>query len=145
MEKFIVKVTTNIKLCQKIRLSVFIKQFHLKKAEELDIYDNIATHFLCYLTSRAVGTARLVVCNGAAILSRVAVLPGFQGMGVGGSLMHQLEHRCNLASINTIYLTSTAPKFHERFGYVSSGKKYIDGGIFVTEMKKTNIKNGGRK
>lgn len=53
----------------------------------------------------------------------VYVLPGLQGKGIGGALLHSLEDAARAARLGKLHLSATlnAVSFYERSGYVGEG------------------------
>ena len=125
-----------------IRMTVFVQEQNVPAEEELDSYDNAATHFLISRTEDdlCVGTARLLdKGEGIAKIGRVAIIKEFRGLGLGALLMRFIEREALNGSYKTLILEAQcyAIPFYEKLGYTAEGEVFLDANIEHRLMKKT--------
>jgi GNAT superfamily N-acetyltransferase len=85
-----------------------------------DTLEEQALHLGCWLGNRLVGTGRLHFNSAEEAQIRfMAVEDGFQGKGIGGLILRELERRARAASATRIVLDArdSARPFYERYGY----------------------------
>ncbi len=123
-----------------IRHNVFVEEQGVPLQIERDDKDGKAIHFLAVVNNEPVGTARLVVNeDGTGTAGRVAVVKNARHLGIGSSLMNELEHtarRLNLSRINLAAQCDVIP-FYLKRGYIPFGGTFIDAGIAHQSMSLT--------
>ena len=114
-----------------IRRQVFIVEQHVPEELEYDGLDAGATHYLCSLDGRAIGTARVRCADGTAKIERVAVLADHRRDGVGRHLMEVVLSDLRHQEVTTIALASQtyAQDFYRGLGFVPVGDEFEDAGI----------------
>ena len=126
--------------CHRIRRMVFIDEQRVPAAEEWDALDGSATHFLLFVDSEAVGTARVRVLGPAAKLERIALLFEARGQGYGAALMKALVSFAKNQP-NVIYAVLSgqvqAVPFYEKQGFEICSEAYLEAGIMHHEMQKS--------
>jgi predicted GNAT family N-acyltransferase len=122
-----------------IRLSVFVWEQGVPLDEELDAHDPDAVHVLAIAGQRAVGCGRLYAGGDAAVIGRMAVLPGARGRGVGGAILRELLARAGALGFQRATLAAQlhARPFYARFGFVADGPHFLDGGILHQRMERS--------
>jgi predicted GNAT family N-acyltransferase len=100
-------------------------------------------HFGCYHTETQslVGCMKLSVSAEArqtARMKQVAVLPSFQGMGVGQFMVAYFEQYCMVQGFSDIALhaRAEAAPFYEKLGYKTIGAPFTEVGIKHFAMEK---------
>ena len=118
----------------KIRTIVFVEEQNVPPEDELDEYEEEATHFLAYANDQPVGTARYRSTDKGLKLERFAVLKEFRNYGVGKALVEAVMK--DIASKpeyigKTCYLHGQVPvvKFYQAFGFEPEGDQFDECGI----------------
>jgi predicted GNAT family N-acyltransferase len=117
--------------CYLIRMEVFVEEQKVPPWEEMDHFDEEATHYLAEENGKAVGTARLVdKGDGVGKIGRVAVLRGARGTGVGRDLMRCILDEAGV-QFHSYVLDAQVQviPFYERLGFVAEGDVFLDAGI----------------
>lgn len=121
--------------CFEIRLTVFVGEQKVSVEEERDDFDAVGIHFLAALNGEPVGTARLLMKDGYAKITRVAVLRQARGQGVGEALMRAAEAASPVPVFALTAQTQALP-FYARLGYRAEGEEFLEAGIPHYEMRK---------
>jgi len=132
---------TDIRLCLRIRWTVFVEEQGVRPSMELDGHDHAdAVHALVTDGEVPCGAARFVWAEpGVAKIERMAVLDGARGRGAGRELLKFLETEASRrgAKTFTLHAQAQARPFYERAGYRASGPEFDDGtGILHVRMDK---------
>ncbi|MGQ3888404.1 GNAT family N-acetyltransferase [Legionella sp. CNM-1927-20] len=133
------KITSpaELKKCLAIRKKVFVEGQKVPLAEELDGKDNKSTHYLLTIDQIPVGVARVRYLNNTAKIERVAILPDYQGQGLGNQLMQVIiaelkqDKKITTAKLGA---QSHAVSFYEKLGFKVYGNEYMDAGIPHKDM-----------
>ena len=114
-----------------IRLRVFVQEQGVPEDIELDSDDRRATHFLAFVSGRAVGTARLVRYGGRVKIGRMAVLKSHRGKGVGAKLLKRATTTAEKLGAKEIYLHAQTAVlgFYEKLGFRSVGPVFDEASI----------------
>lgn len=114
-----------------IRLRVFVKEQGVPAGIELDRDDARAVHFLAFVDSKSVGTARVVMRRSSAKIGRMAVLKGLRRKGVGTTLLKRAVLTAKRRSAKKIYLHAQVPVvgFYESMGFRCAGPIFMEAGI----------------
>ncbi len=118
-----------------IRRRVFIEEQGVPEALEWDGLDEHARHVLAETPDgRAIGCARLLDDGH---IGRMAVLPEWRGLGVGGVLLRRLLERAAEAGLPRCWLDAQthATGFYRRFGFHEEGEEFLDAGIPHRRMR----------
>jgi predicted GNAT family N-acyltransferase len=121
--------------CFDIRLAVFVEEQHVPIDEERDEYDETALHYLATLDGKPVGTARVLLKDSTAKITRVAVLRKARGQGIGEALMRHIESALAVRRFALGAQLHALP-FYERLGYVAEGEVFMEAGIPHRHMAK---------
>lgn len=119
-----------------IRRTVFMEEQNVPEDVEWDEYEDSATHFICRLGDKAVGTARISFFGNSAKLERVAVLKEYRRQGIGRAIMDYLIEYSKQKSAETIYshVQLHARKFYEKMDFIGEGETFFEGGIEHIKM-----------
>jgi predicted GNAT family N-acyltransferase len=116
-------------LLRAIREAVFIREQNVPEELEWDGKDEDCRHALALsLNGDAIGCGRIQP-NGH--IGRVAVLPQWRKQLVGTALMEALldeAHSRNYKQVEVDAQTYAIP-FYRKFGFVESGKEFMDAGL----------------
>jgi predicted GNAT family N-acyltransferase len=121
--------------CFEIRLAVFVEEKNVPIEEEHDEHDETALHFLAILDDKPVGTARVLLKNSTAKITRVAVRPTARGHGIGAALMRHIESTVPVHRF-TLDAQLHALPFYERLGYIAESEIFMEAGIPHRHMAK---------
>lgn len=123
----------------KIRREVFIDEQNVPEEEELDEFDQTATHLLAFEEMEPVGTCRWRWIQPSVIKAeRVAVRKQFRHLGAGKSLMLYLEKMARQQGAQVIVLNAQVQvvPFYKKLGYQPTGAPFYEAGIKHIPMKK---------
>lgn len=132
--------SNDFKNCMQIRKIVFTEGQNVPEDIEIDGLDENSTHFMLSVNDISVGTARVRYVGTEAKIERVAILPSYQGLGLGQQLMEFIINNIqNSNSANSMILSSQlhAIPFYERLGFNVCSTQYMDAGIPHKDMKRT--------
>jgi len=119
----------------KIREEVFIKGQNVPLGRERDKYDKIATHFLVFESSKAIGAARVRFVARKTKIERMAVLEKYRGKGIGKKLLKFIISYVKKDANNLVLGAQChAIGFYKKLGFKEKGKVYADAGIKHKEM-----------
>ncbi|STX52706.1 GNAT family acetyltransferase [Legionella busanensis] len=128
---------TELKECLAIRKKVFIEGQKVPLNEEVDGKDKESTHYLLTINQIPAGVARVRYLHNIAKIERVAILPNYQGQGLGKHLMQfiiaDLKQDKNI-TIAKLGSQSHAILFYEKLGFTVYGQEYMDAGIPHKDM-----------
>lgn len=119
-----------------LRRAVFVEEFGLPGACELDELDPGALHLIARdAADRAIGVARLTADHR---ISRVAVLPAARRQGVGTALLRQLVDRARSFGWPQVQLDAQvdAVDFYTREGFAAVGELFEHAGLLHQTMRK---------
>ncbi len=85
------------------RLEVFVGEQNVPLEIEMDSYDADATHVICFLDGRAVGTGRIVSMPDGMKLGRVAVLRQHRRSGLGTLIVGWLLDKAAESGFREVY------------------------------------------
>ncbi len=120
----------------RIRHIVFVEGQDVPSDREWDGLDENAEHIIALADSLPVGCARIRFPDGKAKLERLAVLPEYQGTGIGFAVMEYLVEYAWKKGVDEIYLHAqlTTLDFYSRFGFAPRGEVFDDANIEHKEM-----------
>ncbi|KAJ2827510.1 hypothetical protein FBU31_003154 [Coemansia sp. 'formosensis'] len=140
-DQYKVHVASDAELKQalSVRIHVFVNIQKFPLEEETDELDKTATHLVVIdthrdIASQVIGTLRILKSPEAAKFGRVAILPEYQGLGIGKFLMQAAEA---LVAKSPEYKEYECTKlgsqwdkrgFYEKCGYEARGDIYDDTG-----------------
>lgn len=123
-----------------IRKAVFIDQQGIASDIELDGQDHLYYHVVGYEDNTPLCTARVKIEQGTLTVQRVAVMPNFQGQGIGRQLMNEIKRFSKEKHVTEITLSAqhTAVAFYQSLNYdLIEGSEHIDADILHFDMKLT--------
>jgi predicted GNAT family N-acyltransferase len=135
MENFvevkIAKNTAEINLCYQLRDTIFIQGQNVPAGRERDKYDNLAIHFLLFLSQIPIGVGRVVSKGDTAILGRLGILYEYRRAGAGLFLMNNIIDYCIEKDFRKIKLGAQehAINFYKKLNFEICSKKYMDSNI----------------
>lgn len=106
---------------QKIRYEVFVKEQGIPVELDLDGQDKSSYHFIAYVDSIPVGTARLsMLKNDTAVLARVAIIKKYRGLGISRKLVNSLITHAKALSLKKIEIHAHyyLKEFYKTFGFI---------------------------
>ncbi len=103
--------------------------------EERDEYDATALHFLAFYEGKPAGTARVILLDDAAKITRVAVQKFARGKGIGVALMRHIETALPARRL-ILDAQVHAVAFYENLGYAPYGEVFMEAGIPHRRMEK---------
>lgn len=74
-----------------VRMKVFVEEQKVDVEEEIDQYEEEATHIVVYDEGKPVGAGRLRVVDGYGKMERICVMPSHRKAGVGKLIMSKME------------------------------------------------------
>jgi predicted GNAT family N-acyltransferase len=123
-----------------VRRTVFIEEQHVPEEEEIDEFDQEATHFVLYDEGKPVGAGRFrIVDQGLGKIERICVLPQYRGRGAGKLIMEKIEQFAKEQGIPKVKLNAQthAEPFYQKLGYETVSDVFMDAGIPHVTMVKT--------
>lgn len=122
-----------------VRRTVFIEEQHVPEEEEIDKFEQDATHFVLYDGEKPVGAGRFrTIDDGVGKIERICILPQYRGRGAGKQLMETIEMFAKEQGIRKVKLNAQthAEPFYQKLGYDTVSDVFMDAGIpHVTMVK----------
>ena len=122
-----------------VRKIVFVNEQNVPLEEEIDEYENTATHFVLYDDEDAVGAGRFRVVDGYGKVERICVLPTHRtSKGSGRLIMNAIEDYAVEKGFKKLKLNAQthAEGFYSKIGYETVSGIFMDAGIpHVTMVK----------
>jgi predicted GNAT family N-acyltransferase len=121
-----------------LRERVFCGEQGVSHALEQDGLDPQALHVVAVEGDEVVGTCRLVLREGVALLGRMAVEPERRGGGVGARILAAAESaaRAERAEAIRLHAQLAARALYRRGGYAERGDVFVEAGIEHVTMEK---------
>ncbi|WP_078555112.1 GNAT family N-acetyltransferase [Bacillus alkalicellulosilyticus] len=122
-----------------VRTVVFIEEQNVPLEEEIDQFEDEATHFVVYDKEKPVGAGRLREVDGYAKVERICILSSYRGKGVGVLLMEYIESLSKAKGLQKAKLNAQthAEHFYQKLGYETVSGEFLDAGIPHVTMTKT--------
>lgn len=119
-----------------IRFRVFVEEQSVPPEIEMDEHDAVATHVICLVGDKAVGTGRLVRMLDGMKLGRVAVLAEYRKKGLGARIVKWLLDWAVEAGHETVHANVQigALGFYEKLGFMVTGAHFMEAGIEHVKM-----------
>lgn len=136
----IVKNSTELEQAFKIRQEVFVTEQGVPLENELDNYEEVATHIIGYDNENMpIATARFRPYDNGVKVERVAVLSNQRKTGTGKSLMLFIQQAAQELGYNELILNAQtqAQHFYERLGYSPIGDVFMEENIEHIKMTKS--------
>jgi predicted GNAT family N-acyltransferase len=112
----------------RIRCAVFVDEQGFPLELEVDEHDASAWHYVAEVDSLAVATAR---CSSTGQVGRMAVLPAYRRLGIGGALLQTLIQQMAGHGLLQLHLNAQLParRFYSHYGFVATGPRFMDHGV----------------
>lgn len=136
----IVTTQNMIEETHSIRKKVFVEEQGVPLENEIDQYENIATHVIGYdLNAVPFATGRLRPIDNGVKVERVAILASHRNKGYGKLLMEFLENVAKNTGDKKLMLNAQchAQSFYEALGYEAFGEPFMEENIKHIAMSKT--------
>ena len=135
------KVTTKEELSDafSIRREVFVHEQGVSIENELDSYEEVATHIVGYAENGApFAVARFRPYEDAAKVERVAIKSSYRQSGNGRQLMQFVEEVAQKEGYSTLVLNAQcqAEHFYRSLGYEAEGEVFLEENIEHIRMTK---------
>lgn len=122
-----------------VRYKVFVDEQKVPADEEIDQYEDSATHFVLYDGEQPVGAGRVREVDALLKVERICVLPTYRGKGSGKMIMEKVEEIAKEKDIKMLKLNAQthAEEFYKKLGYETVSDIFMDAGIPHVTMIKT--------
>ncbi|WP_099364873.1 GNAT family N-acetyltransferase [Fredinandcohnia onubensis] len=121
-----------------IRKVVFVDEQKVPLEEEIDQFEDEATHVVLYDYNEPVGAGRFRVLDEYGKVERICVLTSHRKKGAGNLIMHKMEDIAKERGISKLKLNAQthAENFYKKLGYETVSGLFMDAGIpHVTMVK----------
>ncbi|WP_160720789.1 GNAT family N-acetyltransferase [Bacillus sp. USDA818B3_A] len=115
-----------------IRKTVFAEEQNVPLEEEIDQYEDEATHFVMYSeTNDPIAAGRFRVVDGYGKVERICVLNEARKTGAGRKMMSQIEDYARKQDLHKLKLNAQthAIPFYAGLGYEVVSEEFLDAGI----------------
>lgn len=132
MKVIIAKTEQERKDAYFVRTKVFIDEQHVPAQEEIDQYEDDATHFVLYDDAEnPIGAGRYRILDGFGKVERICVISSSRQKGAGVKIMEAIETFAASKEIQKLKLNAQthAIPFYERLGYSVVSDEFLDAGI----------------
>ncbi|MDP4084415.1 MAG: GNAT family N-acetyltransferase [Bacillota bacterium] len=122
-----------------VRKTVFIHEQQVPEEEEIDEFEDKATHFVLYKENFPIGAGRFRIVDGFGKVERVCVLKEARKSGAGKAIMEGIETFASRHDLHKLKLNAQthAIPFYSGLGYEVVSDEFMDAGI----PHKTMVKN----
>jgi predicted GNAT family N-acyltransferase len=138
MEVIVVTTEKELNDAFSVRRTVFIDEQHVPEEEEIDQYENDATHVVVYDNEQPVGAGRLRIVDNIGKAERICILSTHRKLGAGKLIMNKIEETAKNKGLSKMKLNAQthAEKFYMNQGYDTISGVFMDAGIpHVTMIK----------
>ncbi|WP_449539537.1 GNAT family N-acetyltransferase [Ferdinandcohnia sp. Marseille-Q9671] len=121
-----------------VRKIVFVDEQKVPLEEEIDQFENEATHVVLYDEEEPVGAGRFRELDGYGKVERICVLASHRKKGAGNLIMHKMEEIAKGQGLTKLKLNAQtqAENFYKKLGYETVSGIFMDAGIpHVTMIK----------
>jgi len=121
-----------------VRQKVFVEEQNVSMEEEMDQFDDIATHLVGYEDKLPVAASRLRFVEEYGKLERICVLKEYRGHGYGKQMILHMEQEVKDQGYSKSKLNAQtqALDFYKGLGYEIVSEEFMDAGIpHVTMVK----------
>ncbi|MEH7380595.1 GNAT family N-acetyltransferase [Bacillus sp. JJ1533] len=121
-----------------IRKVVFVDEQNVPLEEEIDQFEDEATHIVLYDQNEPVGAGRFRELDGYGKVERICVLASHRKKGAGNLIMQKMEDIAKERGISKLKLNAQthAENFYKKLGYETVSGLFMDAGIpHVTMIK----------
>ena len=129
---------TEVAEALELRRRVFFSEQGIRREADEDGRDHSALHVIAFENGALVGTCRMIVTDGVAMLGRLAVQREDRRRGVGRAVLEEAERSAVAAGADRMALHSQMPvrEFYEKSGYSAYGQVFVEEGIEHVAMEK---------
>lgn len=122
-----------------VRMVVFVEEQKVSVEEELDAFDETATHFIGYENEQPVAASRLRFEADYGKLERICVLQEFRGKHFGQQIIKEMELTISKNGYKKakLHAQTHAESFYSLLGYETVSDIFMDAGIPHVSMTKT--------
>ncbi|KRL22515.1 GNAT family N-acetyltransferase [Lentilactobacillus kisonensis] len=122
-----------------IRRHVFVAEQGIDEHDEFDGTDSQAVHFVAYVNSKPVATARTTVTDEGVHIQRVATEKKFRHSGYAKQLLRYILNDDRFSKASRFYLGAqeTAVGFYKTLGFHTYGEPFMEVGIKHWQMSKS--------
>ncbi|MDN3015045.1 GNAT family N-acetyltransferase [Paenibacillus sp. BSR1-1] len=129
-----VKVVQNQKELEdaySVRKIVFVEEQNVPLEEEIDQYENEATHFVMYQNDSPIGAGRFRIVDGFGKVERICVMKDARKTGAGKAIMNKIEDHASENGLHKLKLNAQthAIPFYAGLGYEVVSEEFLDAGI----------------
>ncbi len=120
----------------KVRETVFIDEQKVSRREEMDEFEDKATHIVAYYNDEIAGCARIRFLENRSKLERIAVLPEFRKKGVGRKIVEFLvDYSKKMGAEEAVmHAQINANDFYMKCGFLPRGEEFMEADIRHVEM-----------
>ncbi|OIJ18753.1 GNAT family N-acetyltransferase [Anaerobacillus alkalidiazotrophicus] len=139
MNVTIVKNEEQLKDAYEVRMKVFVDEQKVPAEEEIDQFEETATHFVVYDLEKPIGAGRLRQLDGFGKIERICIEADYRDKGVGKLLMEAIEIEGKELGFTDFKLNAQiqATGFYKKLGYEVTSGEFLDAGIPHVTMKKS--------
>lgn len=114
-----------------VRKTVFVGEQHVPKEEEIDQFEDRATHFVLYHEGTPVGAGRFRILNDYGKVERICVLKKARKRGAGKAIMMKIEQFALAQGLHQLKLNAQthAIPFYAELGYEVVSEEFLDAGM----------------
>lgn len=114
-----------------IRKIVFVDEQNVPLEEEIDQFEDEATHFVMYQEGLPIGAGRFRFVDGYGKVERICVLKDARKTGAGKEIMKEIEAHASKKRIQKLKLNAQthAIPFYAGLGYEVVSEEFMDAGI----------------
>lgn len=124
-----------------VRTIVFVEEQKVPVEEEIDQFEDEATHFVLYNENTPIGAGRFRVVDGYGKVERICVLKEARNTGAGKLIMNGIEKFATENGLKKLKLNAQthAIPFYARLGYEVVSDEFLDAGIPHKTMVKSTL------
>ncbi|WP_209125431.1 GNAT family N-acetyltransferase [Alkalihalobacillus sp. BA299] len=138
MKVTVVENKDQLKDAYTVRTTVFVEEQKVPEEEEIDQFEDEATHFVVYDDNKPIGAGRLRTVDGYGKVERICILNDYRKKGIGKLLMDEIESVGQQQGLKKFKLNAQtqAEAFYQSLGYETVSDEFLDAGIpHVTMIK----------
>ncbi|CAH2713449.1 putative N-acetyltransferase YjcF [Neobacillus rhizosphaerae] len=127
----VVENQTELEEAYSVRKKVFIDEQNVPLEEEIDQFEDEATHFIMYHDGSPIGAGRFRFVDGYGKVERICVLKEVRKTGAGKAIMNGIENYARELEIHKLKLNAQthAIPFYAGLGYEVVSEEFLDAGI----------------
>jgi predicted GNAT family N-acyltransferase len=127
----IVENETELNDAYSVRKIVFVAEQNVSLEEEIDQFEDEATHFVLYQENAPIGAGRFRIVDEYGKVERICVLADSRKSGAGKEIMNGIEKFASDRGLKKLKLNAQthAIPFYARLGYEVVSEEFLDAGI----------------